>query len=99
MSKTRKISPAMEAVLTAMDSGWELAFSDVLDGRCWLRMGVAGRGGESRRVNANTFHALLASNLIRVRKRGFPTTTWELTDAGRAHLGTDAAATEPVRAE
>lgn len=81
-----KISEAQIKLLQLMDSGWQLGTSSGITSRTWLQKGGCGKGGESRRVNTNTKHALWEKGLIELDKIGFPTTTWKLTEQGKSAL-------------
>ncbi len=74
----KKLTKLMQEVIDLMKNGWELAQSDTYEGRTWIQNGGAGKGGESRRVNANTFQALYSRGLIEITNRKFPTVKYGL---------------------
>lgn len=81
-----KLSKAQIDVLQAIIDGFEIGISMAFDAHVLLQHGGIGRGGESRRVNLNTFHALKDKGLIEKAKVEFPTARYRITAAGRYAL-------------
>lgn len=81
----RKLTQNQVEAIRLMANGWELGCSWSTGGgiRYWLQQGGCGRGGDSRKVNASTVSGLFKRSLVDMKKNGFPTTTYELTPAGR----------------
>ena len=73
-------------VLTLMNEGWEMGFSNTMNSRVWLQKNGVGRGGESMDVHINTFNGLHLRGLVRRKEYKFPTSEYVLTDAGREAL-------------
>lgn len=82
-----KLSKVQREVLELMDHGWELgrSTSDFCGG-CSVQKGGLGRGGESKKVNSNTWHALWKKKLIRCVDSSYPTEKYALTVFGRKVL-------------
>lgn len=70
-------------ILSLMDAGWEMGVSSGLQFSAWLQINGVGRGGKVVRLHANTFSGLSHRGLIKQKKYGFPTSIWELTEAGK----------------
>lgn len=82
----RKLSQAQIDVLQAIIDGFEIGISMTFDPRVLLQHGGIGRGGESRKVNLNTFHALRDRGYIEKVKVEFPHAHYRITQAGRYAL-------------
>ena len=76
----KKLTPAMELVITLMRDGWHLGAESTFDARCWLQQGELGRGGKARNVHSSTFHGLADRGLIVQGEPHFPTTEWHLAE-------------------
>ena len=73
-----KLSKAQQEVVNLLSDGWEIGHSLTFDGRFWIQKGGAGRGGESKNLNANTACALIKAGIIICTERGFPTARYSL---------------------
>jgi len=78
------LSKIQKDVLKLMASGWELG--STCGGRGPyihdLQKGGQGKGGQTKKVNANTIDSLHKNKLI-ISKYGFPTSTYSLTYLGK----------------
>lgn len=82
-----KLSKRQQEVIDYMGAGWALAVSSsVLGAGVWLQRDGVGRGGPTKKVNSATFSALHQRGLLYCQKDRFPTATYCLTAAGRAHV-------------
>lgn len=75
-----KLSKRQQEVLDAMVKGWEMGHNGGINSRVWLQRNGCGRGGPTMAVNLSTFYALYQRKLIKVKKEGFPCTTWKLAE-------------------
>lgn len=75
-----KTTAKMDAVLNMMRDGWSLCYGSGLGTCIWLQKNGCGRGGDSERVHAATFHGLFKRGLIRESHTNYPTSTWELVE-------------------
>ena len=73
-----KLSKAQQRVIDLMSEGWELGHSRGYQTSAWMQKDGIGRGGDSEKVNANTFFALRGKGLITVAREGFPTNVYKL---------------------
>lgn len=78
-----KLSERQQKIIDLMAAGWELGVSGSMDFRAWLQRDGIGRGGPTENLNGNTFTSLSRRKLIRQKEQRFPTSKWELTEAGR----------------
>jgi hypothetical protein len=79
----RKPTIAQLRVLRLLANGWQLGWSHAAwTGRAaWIQEGGIGRGGDTRTVHGNTFHALRSRSWT-----AWPTEKWDITDKGRHAL-------------
>lgn len=75
-----KLTKAQGRVVARMKEGWELGWSNTMDGRVWLQKDGVGRGGETERVLSATAHALVKAGIIVCDKREFPTSKYRLSN-------------------
>lgn len=73
-----KLTKAQDRVVSLMKEGWELGWSNTMDGRVWLQKGGVGRGGQTERVLVATASALCKAGVIVCDKREFPTSKYRL---------------------
>ncbi len=74
-----KLTQKQKDVLQLMWEGYELGY-DSFGERAWLQLGGCGYGGYAINLRANTFNSLIANNLVSVKAKGYPTTTYQLTN-------------------
>jgi hypothetical protein len=72
------LSKAQQIVVDKMREGWELGCGMDLHGHPWLQKNGCGRGGETIKVNRNTFCSLLSLGVIENVNRTFPLATYKL---------------------
>lgn len=74
-------------ILSRMADGWALGVSHANNsGGAWLQKNGIGRGGETISVMASTFRGLRNKGFIEVKRKGFPASEMQLTQAGREAL-------------
>jgi hypothetical protein len=83
---TPKVSPAQQHILERLSTGWQVGVNMTLDSRNWLQDGGAGCGGATERVSGDDVHALVTQRLVYQSKQSFPTSTYDITESGRAFL-------------
>ena len=81
-----KISEVQARVLYLMNNDWELGYRDGFYTSAWLQKGGCCYGGKTQDIRINTFFALLNKKLIEENKKGFPITTYKLTEKGKGIL-------------
>lgn len=83
-----KLSKTQLEVLRLMASGeWELGFTSGFgDAHYWMQKGGLGRGGETKKINVKTGHALYRKGFTELSKLGFPTSHYRLTEKGQKAL-------------
>lgn len=72
-----ELSRRMQEVIDLMDEGWSLC--STFHSGSWLQKNGCGMGGETKRVHANTVHALLERGLIVLSRFGFTTSAYKRT--------------------
>ncbi|MBV6747277.1 hypothetical protein [Xanthomonas vasicola] len=82
-----KMSPTQQEVVALMRDGWELGVREGLDSRCWLQRNGVGAGGESKSVGIGTYAAVAKRGVFKVKKIGYPVTSYVLADVYRTGEG------------
>lgn len=82
----KKLTQAQEKVISRLNDGWELGWSQTMASRraVWLQKGGVGRGGESETVSVATATILLREGVIECERREFPVTKYRLAKAFQA---------------
>lgn len=79
-----KLSKAQQKIIELMKEGWELGRStSFASNRAWVQQDGVGRGGKSEKMSISTFCVLLDKKLIELKKDGFPTSKYQLTELGK----------------
>ena len=74
------LSKAQQEVIKLMSDGWEMGQSMVFDGGYYLQKGGIGRGGKSKRLNANTACALKDRGIVICFEHKFPSALYKLAN-------------------
>ena len=77
-----KLSKAQKHVLLLMKHGWSLCVTSGFHTNHWLQEDGCGRGGNTEKVNANTFWAIASKNWVKRNGGRYPTTSYGITGAG-----------------
>lgn len=76
-----KLSKLQQEVIDLMKNGWHYGHSvSIWDCSDWLQKGELGHGGETKRINKNTFRSLLSRKLIKSKGYGYPTQEYILVE-------------------
>lgn len=85
MSKP-KATELQLGILSRMADGWALGVSHVGDGGVWLQKNGLGKCGETINVMSSTFRGLRNKGFIELKRKGFPSSEMQLTQAGKEVL-------------
>ena len=82
-----KLSKAQKRILELMNSNWELGSYEGLNSDYVLQEGGCGYGGKTiRNINWKTIKKLSILNLLKIKKKSYPKTTYKLTPKGKQLL-------------
>ena len=73
-----KLSKRQQEVVDLMREGWALCLLSAMTNSAWLQKNGCGKDGEAKRLNLNTFYALLDKGLIKIKHDGYPTRCYQL---------------------
>ena len=81
-----RLTDQQRHILELLNDGWQIGTGSAPGDRNWIQQGGAGRGGKTEDVKRADIDALFNQRLIFQSKRSFPTSTIDITEAGKALL-------------